>query len=352
MHRFHLIGVIAALSCALVSSACGSSTKPAQSAPAADTKPWLSTLIDENQDAQFRIRPQDAEKDPVFGAIMQRAEDQLAPVLAMMPLARSAFATFEKSSLVIIATRRADPLDAVIIFEGVPDAQSPATMLDPNGAPLLKRIEGTPITVDEYEPTKKDDGNAHSPMAIQLAKVNQMWVVGLGAAADRVDAAVKSEKMEELHADSGPILAMTGAGDFLETIKKGDHPPMIQPVLDGLARVDMDVEGGQSTHVKIAMTYGNESDATRAKDFVELQLRAAKDQKPELKTAIDGMMLTREATKVSLDAPLSPEFLQAVMQRPHDGGGDAVAGGGAGGFPQQGTGSAPPPKKHPKKPKH
>jgi hypothetical protein len=300
---------------ALFISACGSGNKPAQSAPPPDTTPWLAGLIDEKTDAEFRIRPLAAEKDPVFGPIMQRAEDQVAPILAMTPIARSAFETFEKSSLVIIATRHTDPTDAVIIFEGVPQALSPASMTDPSGAPLFKRIETTSTTIDEYDRNKGDDGTSHGPMALHLAKLNQMWVVGVGPGADRLDAAVKSDKMEELHDDDGPILAVTAVGDVIETAKK-DHPPEIQPAIDGLSRADIDVEGGQTTHVKIALTYADENSASTAKDFVQTLLVAAKTKKPELKAAIDGMTLERDKAKVTFDAPLPADFLQAVMQHP------------------------------------
>jgi len=335
MKGFHFVSAV--MSCALVMSACGSSNKPAQSAPPPDTKPWLADLIDEKTDAELRIRPLAAEKDPVFGPIMQRAEEQAAPLLAMMPIARSAFETFEKSSLVIIATRHTEPMDAVIIFEGVPGALSPASMNDPGGAPLFKRMDGTPVTIDEYDRNKGDDGSSHSPMSLHLAKLNQMWVVGIGPGADRLDAAVKSDKMEELRDDGGPILAGTAVGDLVETIKKSEPPPEIQPAIDGLSRADIDVEGGQTTHVKIALTYADESSASTAKDFVETMLVAAKSKKPELKATIDGMTLARDKAKVTFEAPLPADFLAAVMQRPKS---------------DDGSSTAPTPtptKKHPKK---
>ncbi len=314
MHHFKIVGAVAAMSCALFNSACGSSNKPAQSAPAAEEKPWLSTLIDEDHDSQVRIRPQDAEKDPVFGPIIQRAETQAAPMLAMIPVARSGFATFEKSSLVIIATRRADPVDAVIIFEGVPESLSPATMNDPSGAPLFKRVDGTPADVDEYDRNKGDDGSLHSPMALHVATVHQMWVVALGPAVERLHNAVMSDKMEELHADPGPLFSATAVGDLVDTAKKSDHPPQIQPVIDGLSRVDFEVAGGTPTHVKISLTYADENAATTAQNFVQTTMTDVKTQKPELKADLDAMTLGRDKAKVTFDAPLPADFLQAVMQ--------------------------------------
>ena len=258
-----------------------------------------------------RFVPQDALKDPTFGPILQNAEAQASAMLALMPGAKPAFDTFQKSELMIIAVRRNDPADATIIFEGVPDTTTVDTLNDPLGQPLFKKMEGSKGDVVEYDRDKGD--GADTAHALHLVTVHQMWVVGIGPAAERLHAAATSGNMEELHAESGPLFTAIGVGDLIETAKK-DPPPQVQPIVNGLSRLDMDVEGGQTAHVKIAMTYADEKTATSAQNFVQTLLDGVKAQKPELKATLDQMQLARDNAKVSFDAPLPADFLQAVMQ--------------------------------------
>jgi hypothetical protein len=297
---------------AIFISACGSASKASQS-PSSDKSAWLSTLIDESQDSQLKIRPQDALKDPTFGPILQNAEAQATPMLALMPGAKPAMDTFQKSELLIIAVRKNDPTDAVIIFEGVPDTVTVDSMNDPSGQPLFKKVEGSTGNIVEYDRNKGD--SADNTKALRLVTVHQMWVVGIGPAADRVHTAAASGNMEELHADSGPIFSASGVGDVIESAKKADHPPQIPPLIDGLSRVDMQVEGGQTAHLKMAMTYADENAATTAQNLMQTTLDGAKTQKPDLKPTLDQMTLARDKAKVTFDAPLPADFIQAVMQR-------------------------------------
>jgi hypothetical protein len=296
---------------AIFISACGKGAAT-PSDKTGDKSAWLATVIDESQDSQFTIRPLDALKDPTFGPILQSAEAQAAPMLALIPAAKPAMDTFQKSELLLISVRKNDPTDAVIIFEGVPDTVTVDTMNDPSGQPLFKKVEGSSGDVVEYDRNKGE--SADNTKALRLVTVHQMWMVGIGPAADRVHAAATSGKMEELHADSGPIFSASGVGDLIESAKK-DHPPQIQPVIDGLSRVDMQVDGGQVAHLKMALTYADENAATTAQSFVQTTLDGVKAQKPELKSTLDQMTLARDKAKVTLDAPLPVDFIQAVMQR-------------------------------------
>jgi hypothetical protein len=305
--RFHSV-VIAS---AIFISACGSASKGSQS-PSSDKNAWLATLIDESQDSQFKIRPQDTLKDPTFGPILQNAEAQATPMLALMPGAKPAMDTFQKSELLIISVRKNDPADAVIIFEGVPDTVTVDTMNDPSGQPLFKKVEGSTGNAVEYDRNKGE--SADNTKALRLVTLHQMWIVGIGPAADRLHAAATSGKMEELHADSGPLFSASGVGDVIESAKKGDHPPQIQPAIDGLSRIDLQVEGGQTAHLKMAMTYADENAATTAQHFVQTTLDGVKAQKPDLKPTLDQMTLARDKAKVTFDAPLPADFIQAVMQ--------------------------------------
>lgn len=322
---------------ALFISACGSTSKASQS-PSSEKSAWLSTLIDESQDSELTIRPQDVANDPTFGPILQNAAAQAAPMLAMLPAAKPAFDTFQKSSVVIIAARKSDPADAVIIFEGVPDTLTVDMLNDPSGQPLFKKIDGAKGDAVEYD-RNKNEGGGDPSNALHLVTLQRMWVVGMGTAADRLHTLAASGNMEELHADSGPLVKATGVGDLIDAAKKGDHPAQIQPMIDGLSRIDIEIDGGQTAHVKIAMTYADENGATTAQNFAQEMLDAAKTQKPELKPTLDQTMLARDKTKVSFDAPLSADFLQAVMQHPR----------------AQPTSDAPTPipaKKKPKKSQH
>jgi hypothetical protein len=300
-----------ALASALLVSACGG--KGSQS-PSSSQSVWLATVIDPSQDSELTIRPQDLANDPIFGPILQTATARAAPVMALVPGAKPAFDTFQKSPVVVVAARKTDPPDAVIIFEGVPDSLTVDQLKDPSGQPLFKKIDGAKGDAVEYDRDKNQSGNDPSH-ALHLVTLHGMWVVAMGPAVDRLHAAAASGDMRELHAEPGPLVTVSGVGEMIAAAKKEDHPAEIQPMIDGLSRIDMQLEGGQTAQLKVALTYADVNSATTAQNFLRQTADGVKMQKPELKPTLDQMTLVRDDAKVSFEVPLSTDFIAAVTQR-------------------------------------
>ncbi len=125
----------------LSTTSCASTPRPKAATQPTRTSAWLQVLIDDTSDPQIRIRPRAASQDAVFGPLLRRAEREAAAAIGNVLVGQSALQVFEKSEMVTIAARHVRPIDAVVIFAGVPGAMAPESMVDERGHALWKKVD-------------------------------------------------------------------------------------------------------------------------------------------------------------------------------------------------------------------
>ena len=301
-----LIFFLAALSLALV--ACGGSG-PAKSPGKETSTAWLRALVDDTSDPELIIRPHDAAQDPVFGPVLRRGEREAAASIGNVLVGQTSLKVFEESDLVIVAARHSHPLDAVLVFAGVPASASPEALVDEGGQPLWTKVAARVSGTTEYERV----GTGKESSDIRLVAFGRTWIMAVGPAIDRMYGALAIAPPESLEADKGPLFEAVLAGELLDAVKRrsaGD----LGPLLNGLLRANVEVEGGKSPAVTIALTYDSDEHATRASDFVKILLAIVDAKKPQFREYLKTITLSRDARKVIVKGPVPARMVQELLR--------------------------------------
>ncbi len=293
---------------AMLVAACGGAPAKAP-VSGAKSSAWLHVLVDDTSDPELLVRPREAAQDPVFGPVLRRGEREAAASIGNVLVGQSSLKVFEESDLVIVAARHSRPLDAVLVFAGVPASASPDSLVDESGAPLWTKVQARVQGTSEYERV----GTGRETGDIRLVTVGSTWIMAVGPAIDRMYAALSVAPPEPLHADAGPLFQAVIAGELLGAVKsraRGDLAPLVQ----GLLRADLDVEGGKSPSVTLALRYDAEEHASRSADFVKILMALIDAKKPQFRDYLKTVVLTRDARTVSMHAPVPPRMVEELLR--------------------------------------
>ncbi|MEO8798631.1 MAG: hypothetical protein ABI551_12160, partial [Polyangiaceae bacterium] len=228
----------------------------------------MQFLIDDTSDPQIRIRPRAASQDAVFGPLLRRAEREAAGAIGNVLVGQSALQVFEKSEMVTIAARHIRPIDAVVIFAGVPGSMAPESMVDERGRALWKKVDARVRGTDEYvRLAPAEDGRQATVDRMRLVVVGgSTWVMAFGPAVDRMFSAFAIGAPGALHPDAGPLAEVVAVGELLDATKRGRFPDL-QEVLGPLERADLTLDGGtKKPDAKAVLTFRSADAAARGED--------------------------------------------------------------------------------------
>ena len=196
--RSRIAVFLAAFVVLLTTSSCAPKTTTAKpTTMPTRTTAWLQVLIDDTSDPQIRVRPSAAAQDAVFGPLLRRGEREAAAAIGNVLVGQSSLAAFEKSEMVTIAARHLHPLDAVIVFAGVPGSIAPESMVDERGAPLWRKVDARVRGTDEYARLHRtEDGTTEIDPRMRLVVIGgSTWVMALGPATERMFSALAITSM-------------------------------------------------------------------------------------------------------------------------------------------------------------
>lgn len=293
---------------ATLTAACGGA--PAK-APVASEKSsaWLHVLVDDTSDPELRIRPHDAAQDAVFGPVLRRGEREAAASIGNVLVGQSSLKVFEESDLVIVAARHSRPLDAVLVFAGVPASASPDSLVDESGAPLWTKVQARIRETQEYERV----GTGRETGDIRLVTFGSTWIMAVGPAIDRTYTALSVAPPEPLQADRGPLFQAVIAGELLGVLRgraRGD----LEPLFLGLLRADLEVTGGKSPAVTLALRYDADEHAAKSTDFFKILLALLDAKKPQFRDYLKSVTVSQDAKSVTVHAPVPPRMVEELLR--------------------------------------
>lgn len=298
----------------LLTTACASSPPP-KPVVAAKTTAWRALLVDDTSDPQIRIRPRAASEDAVFGPLLRRAEREAAGAIGNVLVGQSALQVFERSEMVTIAARHVRPLDAVVIFAGVPGSIAPESMVDGSGRALWKKVDAHVRGTEEYVRLATAEGGRQETVdRMRLVVVGgSTWVMAFGPAVDRMFSAFAIGAPDALHPDVGPLAEIIAVGELLDAAKRGRFPNLHE-VLGPLERADLTLEGGtKKPDAKAVLTFTSVDAAARGEDFVSTMLRIFKEKWPKHRGLLAGITVSRAERKVTVDAPVPPLVVEMLV---------------------------------------
>lgn len=237
---------------------------------------WLAEIIDPHGDLTIAVRPATLARDPVYGPIVRRASRVAA---AHGPpgtrMGATALEALEGCDEVTLAVRSNAPLDAVLVFAGVPASADPAHLVDGDGLPLWQDPHPAPFGVTELTP--RDDRVA----AALFALPGRTWVVGVGAkGVDRVRAAVTQAPPRAYAPPLGPPVIVHVRGELLDRVRDAAGPAL-GPLVAGLDQIELALTAGKEGKLEGAFVYDDPRRAReaelRAREILAALARRAKD---------------------------------------------------------------------------
>ncbi|MEO8875793.1 MAG: hypothetical protein ABI461_09420, partial [Polyangiaceae bacterium] len=294
---------------------CGCGGPPAQAPHSEKGAAWYPLLVDDTSDWQLRIRPKDAVGDPVFGPLLRRAEREASAAVGEARIGQTTLQALEQSEVVVLAVRTAKPLDAVMIVGGVPASASPDKMVDDNGTPLWRRVDGRVRNIEEYVRSKPTSPEDQSLRLVALP--GRTWIVAVGGAVDRMIGALSKAPPAPYRPDApapGKDLAdLLIVGELLVPLKNPHNAELLEPLVGPLTRATIRVDGGREPTAHLMLTYRDGSAAVQAEDFVRALQTVFAARYPVLKNLLESAAISRVGRDVKVDSAVPGGIVHMLL---------------------------------------
>jgi len=293
-----------------------SCASPPKAPHAEKSAAWFSILIDDTSDWQIRVRPKDAAQDPVFGALLRRAEREASAAIGAARIGQTTLQALEQSDVVVLAVRRAKPIDAVLVIGGVPASVAPDTMIDDRGNALWRRVDGRSRTLEEYVQTRPSGPD--DPAIRLVALPGRTWVVAVGGAVDRMATAFSiappGAYRPEVHPPGQDLADLLVVGELLIPLKNRQNAEMLEPLLGPLSRATIRLDGGRSPAAQVVLTYRDGTSAIQAEDFVRALEQVFGTRYPKLKPLLESAAISRAGRDVKIGSAVPGGLVKMLLE--------------------------------------
>jgi hypothetical protein len=214
------------------------------------------------------VRPQALARDRVYGPLLRRASEMASAYAGPTTLGTTALGALEKTDELVVAEND-HGREAVIVLRGVPGSLDPTEVVDTNGKPVWRAIEGDVRTrARELAPVEP----AETALFVAPGLV---WIIAAGPAIGQVRAALlRPENADGLVGDETPLLALALRGETLVAQEPRLRQGALAPIGTGLLNVHLELTPGTSGLILGRLAYATPDVAIAAEVTLEEVTRA------------------------------------------------------------------------------
>jgi hypothetical protein len=258
------------LGCALFGLACGGGGgAPKEAAIAADVKAdtgFIEDLVGKDISLYVEVSPRRIAEDPLWGGLAARAQSEMMERRSG-PIDMAVVAPFLQAERVVLAMKRKEPLDAMVIVAGVPADFDPAKMTF-KGQPVWADVKRGAQGTSELIPTEPP---SEGPVAVVMLP-DRSLVVGFGESSSGRVKALLDKTTPRLSTDGGGLLAKVRVKGELVEMARSSGNQALGPIVESLDAVTVGVQQSKDAKFNVALQYAGAAQAEKASSRLQALL--------------------------------------------------------------------------------